>query len=94
MKYNEILKALREDKDITQSELGKLFNVNQITISQYERGTRQPSLEILIKYAQYFNVSLDYIAGLTKEPKPYWQTKNNINIYGNINGGKNKFNFE
>lgn len=61
MKYNEKLKALREDKNLSQTELGKLFSVNQITISQYERGTRQPPLEILIKYAKYFNVSLDYI---------------------------------
>ncbi len=72
MKYNEILKALREDKDLSQAELGKQFNVNQITISQYERATRQPPLEILIKYAKYFNVSLDYIAGLTDNPKPHW----------------------
>lgn len=83
MEYNEKLKALREDNDLTQSQLGKLFNVNQITISQYERGVRQPSLEILIKYAKYFNVSLDYIAGLTKDPKPVWNVKNQNVIYNN-----------
>ena len=52
MKFNEIIKALREDADLTQSELAKEFNVNQITISQYERGTRQISLDMLINYAK------------------------------------------
>ena len=56
MKYNEIIRGLREDKDLTQSELGKIFNVNQITISQYERGTRALSIEMLVLYAKFFNV--------------------------------------
>ena len=90
MEYNEIIKALREDKDLTQGELGKKFNVNQITISQYERGIRQLPIETLKKYATYFNVSTDYILGLTEEPKPHWNIKNQINI----NGGKNKINIE
>ncbi len=86
MKYNEIIRGLREDKDLTQSELGKIFNVNQITISQYERGTRALNIEMLILYAKYFNVSADYIIGLTQNPKPNWTIKNNINInYGNVN---------
>ena len=95
MKYNEKLKALREDNDLNQTELGKLFNVNQITISQYKRGKRQPPIEILIKYAQYFHISLDYIVGLTDNPKPYWTVKNdnsnNNNKTVNIrqNGNKN-----
>lgn len=86
MKYNEIIRGLREDKDLTQSELGKIFNVNQITISQYERGTRALSIEMLILYAKYFNVSADYIIGLTQNPTPNWTIKNNIEInFGNVN---------
>ena len=86
MKYNEIIRGLREDKDLTQSELGKIFNVNQITISQYERGTRALSIEMLGLYAKFFNVSADYIIGLTQNPTPNWTIKNNINInYGNVN---------
>ena len=85
MKYNEIIRGLREDKDLTQSELGKIFNVNQITISQYERGTRALSIEMLVLYAKFFNVSADYIIGLTQNPTPNWTIKNNINInYGNV----------
>ena len=86
MKYNEIIRGLREDKDLTQSELGKIFNVDQITISQYERGTRALSIEMLVLYAKFFNVSADYIIGLTQNPTPNWTIKNNINInYGNVN---------
>ena len=86
MKYNEIIRGLREDKDLTQSELGKICNVNQITISQYERGTRALSIEMLVLYAKFFNVSADYIIGLTQNPTPNWTIKNNINInYGNVN---------
>ena len=40
MKYNEILRELREDRDLTQAEIAKLLNVSQITYSQYERGVR------------------------------------------------------
>lgn len=58
MKFNEIIKALREDADLTQSELAKEFNVNQITISQYERGTRQISLDMLINYAKNLMLAL------------------------------------
>ena len=67
MKYNEILRELRENKKLTQSDLAQIFFVNQITISQYERGTRQLSIEMLIKYADYFGVSTDYILGRKAE---------------------------
>lgn len=89
MKYPEIIKALREDRDITQKQLGDIFNVNQITISQYERGTRQLSIDMLEKYARFFQVSTDYILGLTKDPRPNWNVTNKIKIqnnsFGNIN---------
>lgn len=82
MYYNEILRELREDKKMTQSQLAKVFSCNQITISQYERGTRALSIEMLIKYAEYFNVSTDYI--LCRDKKR--SAKNQINI--NENYGK------
>ena len=77
-RLNELLKK----NNITQSELAKEFNVNQITISQYERGTRQISLDMLINYAKKFNVSTDYILGLTKNPTPNYDIKNQLNISG------------
>lgn len=81
MSYIERIKQLREDHDLTQEQLGKIFNCNQITISQYERGTRALSIEMLIKYANFFNVTTDYI--LCREKKE--QSKNNVNInFGKI----------
>ena len=85
MLYNEKIKQLREDHDLTQEQLGKIFNCNQITISQYERGTRALNIEMLIKYADFFNVTTDYI--LCRESK-----KQGIKNQVNISGGKNKVN--
>lgn len=88
--YNEILRGLREDADLTQTELGKIFKLTQRQVSTYETGRNEPPYEILKQYAIYFGVSTDYILGLTKEPKPIWQItqkgKNNFTNNGNING--------
>lgn len=89
-KYNEIIKEIREDNDLNQSEMGKILGVSQNTVSQYERGIRVLPIDILTIYAKEFNVSADYILGLTKNPKPDWSIKNQINI----SGGKNKISIE
>ena len=92
--YNEILKELREDKDMNQSELGKILNATQRQISTYETGRNEPPFETLKKYALYFNVSTDYILGLTTNPSPNWKienqnAKNITNISGNFKGNIN-----
>ncbi len=58
------LKELRREKNLTIKELSKIFVTSSTTISRWENETRTPSLDILLLYAKYFNVSLDYIAGL------------------------------
>ena len=55
------LKELREASNITQIELAKILNVSNTTISNWERGYREPDINSLIKIADYFNVSLDYL---------------------------------
>lgn len=65
------IKDLREDADITQKELADFLNIKQNTYSQYENGQRQLPLDALIKLAEYFNTSTDYILGLTDIPAPY-----------------------
>lgn len=70
------IKDLREDADITQKELACFLNVKQNTYSQYENGQRQIPLDLLIKLAQYYNTSTDYILGLTNEKIPYPKNKN------------------
>lgn len=65
------LRELREDNDLTQKALADFLHIRQNTYSQYETGTRQLPLEALIRLAQYFRTSTDYLLGLTDEPKPY-----------------------
>lgn len=62
----EILKNLREDKDLTQTQIAKILNCKQNTYAQYELGTRQIPLQSLIKLCLFYGVSADYILGLPK----------------------------
>ncbi len=65
------LRDLREDADLTQKQLAALLNIRQNTYSQYENGQRQLPIEALIRLAEIFKTSTDYILGLTDETKPY-----------------------
>lgn len=69
--FGERLKKLRINRHLTQDELGAIFNppLAQSTIGTYERGVRQPSLENLIVISNYFNVSIDYLLGITDEER-------------------------
>ena len=64
MIWNDKIRALREDSDLNQTEMGKILKISQNAISKYENAERSVPIEILIQYAKYFNVSLDYICGL------------------------------
>ncbi len=55
------LKELRREKGISQLKLALDLHTNQNTISRYETGEREPSINDLIKIADYFNVTLDYL---------------------------------
>ena len=65
------LKDLREDRDLSQGELGKILNMAQTTYSGYETGNRNIPNELLIKLALFYNTSVDYILGLTNTKQPY-----------------------
>lgn len=67
---NERLFFLREDKDLTQNDLAEIFNVDRSLISKWERNLNSVPLKQLNKYANYFNVSLDYLIGLTDSKEP------------------------
>ena len=62
------IKNLRETSNETQEELGKILNVSKATISKYENGTVEMSNDTLIKLANHFNVSTDYLLGRTNIP--------------------------
>ena len=61
------LKNLRKEKNISQLKLALDLNMNQNTISRYENMEREADYETLIKMADYFNVSLDYLLGRSNE---------------------------
>ena len=63
------LKKLRKEKDISQLKLAIDLNMNQNTISRYENMERQADYETLLKFADYFDVSLDYLLSRTDNPK-------------------------
>ena len=65
------LKDIREDRDLTQREVAEHLHIRQNTYSQYENGQRGLPLDTLVKLARFFEVSTDYILGLTDEDKPY-----------------------
>lgn len=71
-KYERI-RNLREDADLTQSEIGKQINVPQRTYAYYESGERMIPPQVLAALAKFYGVSVDYLLGLTdkKEPYPY-----------------------
>lgn len=68
MKFNERLKQLRRQEGLTQRELAKSIEVGRTTISEYESGKIVPKQEGLLKLANYFNVSVDYLTGVSDNP--------------------------
>lgn len=66
MRYQRI-RDLREDKDLTQSQMGEILSCSQRVYSNYERGELDIPTEILIKLADFHNVSVDYILNRTDE---------------------------
>lgn len=63
------IRDLREDRDLKQKQLAEYLNCSQQVYSNYELGQRDIPTDVLIKLALYYNVSLDYILGLTNNPK-------------------------
>lgn len=64
------LRGIREDRDIKQREVAKYLNVSQNTYSQYETGVISLTAEILIKLADYYNVSVDFLLDRTDDMAP------------------------
>lgn len=63
------LKELRRQKRVTQLKLALDLNMNQNSISRYENGEREADYATLIAFADYFDVSIDYLLGRTNNPK-------------------------
>lgn len=65
------LRDIREDHDVKQKEIAEYLHIRQNTYSQYETGKHEMPYEILIKLANYFETSVDYILEYTDDPTPY-----------------------
>ncbi len=63
------IRNLREDSDLTQTEISKKLNISQRTYSHYENGTREIPTSILIEIANIHNVSIDYLLERTDNPR-------------------------
>ena len=63
------IRSLREDRDITQKQMAQILHCSQQVYSNYELGQRDVPTDVLIKLAEFYGVSTDYILGLTNNPK-------------------------
>lgn len=70
------IRDLREAKDLTQKQLSKLLDCTQQTYSRYETGEITIDIYNLIKLANFYHTSVDYLLGLTNDAKPYPRIKN------------------
>ena len=68
MKFKN-LRSLREDRDIKQRQMAEFLNISQNTYSQYENGVISLTAEVLIKIADFYDVSIDYLLDQTDNPK-------------------------
>lgn len=69
--YRRRLRDIREDKDLTQAELGKLLNKSQQGYNHIEAGRAELKIEDLVKLCKFYNLSADYIIGLVDKKKSY-----------------------
>lgn len=76
MRKYQRLRDLREDSDMNQTQFAKLLGMSQTGYSKYETGENDIPTEILIKIADYYDTSVDYLLGRTDQKKPYPKTKN------------------
>ena len=63
MRFARILQDLREDRDISRKDLALVLNISVSTLGMYEQGRREPNIDMLIKMADYFDVSIDFLVG-------------------------------
>lgn len=69
------LKELREDNDLLQKQIASILEITRQQYGLYENGQREIPLAKLIKLADFYNTSTDYVLGLTNEMKPYSRIK-------------------
>ena len=85
------IKELRKERKISQQKLASILNVHQTAISQWETGRTSPDISIATEIAKLFNVSLEYVLGISNESYETTQFSSlsdlRIPVYGNIAAG-------
>ena len=71
MNYREIIKAVREDRDYTQVEIGRLLNKSQQGYNHIETGRAELKIDDLKLLCEFYNLSADYLIGLIDTPRSY-----------------------
>lgn len=66
------LRDLREDCDLTQEQLVRIIGMHKTTYTNYEQGKREIPFELVITLAEFYNVSINYIAGIDFKPTPLY----------------------
>ena len=74
----ERFREMREDHDLSQTDIANYLGCSQSVYSRYESGERILPVDVLIRLAQYYGVCTDYILGLTNQAEPYPMEKRNI----------------
>ncbi|TBL70854.1 helix-turn-helix domain-containing protein [Paenibacillus thalictri] len=67
MQFSSRILQLREQRQLTQKELAHAIGISRATLSHYENNRRQPDLDTLNKIAEYFEVSVDYLVGMSED---------------------------
>ncbi len=75
MDYVQRITDLRNDNDLNQKEIAALLHTKQSVISKYEKGRLKYNIDQIIALAKYYQVSTDYLLGLTDDPKGSWLKK-------------------
>lgn len=71
MNYRERIKNVREDRDLTQTQIGKILNKSQQGYNHIETGRAELKIDDLVLLCKYYNLSADYLIGLTDKPISY-----------------------
>lgn len=71
MDYRERLRSVREDRDLTQAEIGKMLNKSQQGYNHIEIGRAELKIDDLVKLCRFYDLSADYLIGLVERPKSY-----------------------
>lgn len=84
MKIGDKLTYLRNSNNLSQAELAKKLNISRSSIGMFESNARTPTTDTLVRYAQFFNVSIDYLMGTSQNSNP---EKYTIPVYASISCG-------